>query len=144
MFKLICYNKDGSEHHSSKHETMEILNAFNDSIEAKKRPWGMKPHRFVTSQNLGDEDITKAISSVSEENDFGDVIITYEFAAEYTIEIIDITAEHEDEMAILNRKREYPPIDEIVEALIEDNQAKILEIRAKREAVKLKYPKRVK
>jgi len=63
MFKLICKNKDGSVHHESEHETMELLNAFNASIEAKSRPWGKLPQRWIHEEDCSVDDIAEAIQS---------------------------------------------------------------------------------
>lgn len=95
-------------------ETMELAQAWINQ-EVDRKSFG-KPHRFITSNNLGDEDISKAISSTSEENEFGEVIITYEFAPEYTIEIIDITEEHGKE----TRRRERIILGKQVAALCSD------------------------
>ena len=46
---------------------------------------------------------------------------------------------------ILSRKAEYPPIDDLIVALwenvVEERAASVIELEAKRQAVKTKYPK---
>lgn len=61
------------------------------------------------------------------------------------IENLSLNPEWVEKKAIENRKLEYPPIDSVVEALIEHiaegRPQKLQEIQAQREAIKIKYPK---
>jgi carbamate kinase len=58
---------------------------------------------------------------------------------------LSIDPEWLEAQTIENRKKEYPSIDSVVEALIEHiaegRSQKLQEIQAQREAVKIKYPK---
>jgi hypothetical protein len=61
--------------------------------------------------------------------------------AEYTIEIEDITAQHELEQVMASRKAEYPSPEEFMNAYFDGGQAALDELQAQRLAVKSKYPK---
>ena len=61
--------------------------------------------------------------------------------AEYTIEIIDISAEHALEECIKNRKAEYPTMEEFLNAYFDGGEVAVQTLQAKRLAVKQKYPK---
>ena len=54
-------------------------------------------------------------------------------------------AEHDAQEYARNRKAEYPSVDELVVALwegvVEERMAAVTKLEAKRQAVKLKYPK---
>jgi hypothetical protein len=74
--------------------------------------------------------------------------VEYLFNTENTYEIINLDEdeEYQDALVIKNRLAEYPTIQEICEAIIEEKQGrpeKMNECVAKNAAVKLKYPKRV-
>ena len=60
---------------------------------------------------------------------------------EYTIEIIDITAEHALAEVIKNRVAEYPTPAEFMNAFFDGGESAIAELQAKRLAIKAKYPK---
>lgn len=53
----------------------------------------------------------------------------------------DFEAEIEKTRYIELRRAEYPSIEEIVEAIIEDDHERLTRIRAKREQIKKRYPK---
>jgi len=66
--------------------------------------------------------------------------------AEFTTEIKDLSLDVEFMAAKVNenRKKEYPNIDEVIEALLEVHEGrpeKLTGIMLKREAIKIKYPK---
>jgi nitrogen fixation protein len=61
--------------------------------------------------------------------------------AEYTIEIEDITAEHELGECIRKRKAEYPSAEEFLNAFFDGGDEAVAELQAKRLAIKAKYPK---
>ena len=61
--------------------------------------------------------------------------------AEYTIEIEDITAEHELAECIKKRKAEYPSAEEFLNAFFDGGDEAVAELQAKRLAIKAKYPK---
>jgi hypothetical protein len=61
--------------------------------------------------------------------------------AEYTVEVQDITAEHELAQVIASRKAEYPSAEEFLNAFFDGGQAALDALQAQRLAVKAKYPK---
>jgi hypothetical protein len=61
--------------------------------------------------------------------------------AEYTVEIEDITAEHELQQVIAKRKAEYPSAEEFLNAYFDGGDEAVAELQAKRLSIKAKYPK---
>lgn len=61
--------------------------------------------------------------------------------AEYTVEITDITAEHDLKECLKNRKAEYPTPEEFMNAFFDGGDQAVAELQVKRLAVKAKYPK---
>ena len=61
--------------------------------------------------------------------------------AEYTVEITDITAEHELKECIKKRKAEYPSPEEFMNAYFDGGEAALQALNTARLAVKQKYPK---
>jgi len=61
--------------------------------------------------------------------------------AEYTIEIVDITAEHALAQCIASRKAEYPSPEEFMNAFFDGGEEALAALQAKRLQVKAKYPK---
>lgn len=61
--------------------------------------------------------------------------------AEYTIEIEDITYEHELNEVISKRKSEYPTMEEFMNAYFDGGEIAVQALQAVRLAVKAKYPK---
>jgi hypothetical protein len=60
---------------------------------------------------------------------------------EYTIEIIDITAEHALQECISKRVAEYPTPAEFMNAYFDGGEAAVAALQVQRLAVKAKYPK---
>lgn len=63
------------------------------------------------------------------------------FPAEYTVEIIDITAEHALQQALAARKAEYPSAEEFLNVFFDGGDEALEELRQRRLAIKAKYPK---
>lgn len=61
--------------------------------------------------------------------------------AEYTIEVVDITAEADLAKCIANRKAEYPSPEDFLNAFFDGGEPALAELQAKRLSVKAKYPK---
>lgn len=61
--------------------------------------------------------------------------------AEYTVEIVDVTAEHELAECIAKRKAEYPSAEEFMNAYFDGGEAALAALQAKRLEIKAKYPK---
>ena len=82
------------------------------------------------------DDPTQWIADCVESGVWGD-------PAEYTVEIVDITAEHELDLCIKSRIAEYPDLGEFLNAFFDGGEPALAELQAKRLAVKQKYPKPV-
>lgn len=83
------------------------------------------------------------------DEDTGDTQTMVLLKADYIIEIIDLETDYDYllQQCIENRKREYPPITELADALIKKelgDDSKYIEYIGKCEAVKAKYAKPVK
>lgn len=61
--------------------------------------------------------------------------------AEYTIEIVDITAEHALAQCIASRKAEYPSPEEFMNAYFDGGPEALGVLMGKRLEIKAKYPK---
>jgi hypothetical protein len=61
--------------------------------------------------------------------------------AEYTVEIIDISAEYALAECISKRKAEYPSAEEFLNAFFDGGEQALAELQAKRLVIKAKYPK---
>jgi hypothetical protein len=61
--------------------------------------------------------------------------------SEYTVEIEDITAQHELEQVIAKRKAEYPSAEEFLNAYFDGGQTALDTLQQIRLAIKAKYPK---
>jgi hypothetical protein len=92
--------------------------------------------------------MTPAIDEVL--NESGEVVqeaipaVTFKMVklrAEYSIEISDISAEHALKECLSKRKAEYPSPEEFMNAYFDGGEAALVELQAKRLAVKVKYPK---
>lgn len=69
---------------------------------------------------------------------------TVKLKAEYTIEIEDISYEHELNQCMVKRKSEYPTMEEFLNAYFDGGEVAVQALQAKRLEVKQKYPKPVK
>lgn len=105
--------------------------------------WGL-PERWVLHK---DEPMAEAYdeADVLEEKVEADIDGTphkyVKLKAEYTIEIEDITAQHELEQVIAKRKAEYPTAEEFLNAYFDGGEAALTALQEKRLAIKSKYPK---
>jgi len=72
----------------------------------------------------------------ADDNPTGNII-----PAEYTIQIIDISAEAALQKCFDARKSEYPTAEEFLNAFFDGGEQALAELQAKRLAVKAKYPK---
>lgn len=87
--------KNGIQTHgaeSSQFESIEAFEAWKQDCIGKNY-WG-KPERWVAEDQLVSEgeNIDNSIAMMSEMTSFGEIKL-YKFAAEYTVEVVDITAE---------------------------------------------------
>lgn len=63
--------------------------------------------------------------------------------AEYSVEIIDVSAEHELAECLAKRRAEYPSPEDFLNAWFDGGDAALEELKQKRLAVKAKHPKPV-
>ena len=61
--------------------------------------------------------------------------------ANYTVEIVDVTAEHELAQVIAARKAEYPSAEDFLNAFFDGGDEALEALRQKRLEIKAKYPK---
>lgn len=99
-----------------------------------------KPERWVIASECSEDDIKEALD-VKEEESLEGPVTSYKLPAEYSIEIIDITAEHALAQCLAKRKAEYPTAEQFLNAFFDGGDAAIEELKAKRLEVKAKYPK---
>ena len=71
--------------------------------------------------------------------------ITQPTKNELNAEVTKLQAEYDAQEYARNRKAEYPSIDDLIVALwenvVEERAASVIELEAKRQAIKTKYPK---
>jgi len=79
------------------------------------------------------KEVSPAVPAVTEE--------WVKLRAEYTVEIIDISAEHALQQAISARKSEYPSAEEFLNAFFDGGDEALEELRQRRLVIKAKYPK---
>ncbi len=92
MKKVIIKNKQNVVTHFAAFSTNEEATAWVDK-QKLKNSWG-KPERWVAEDQLVSEgeNIDNSLEMMSEMTSFGEIKL-YKFAAEYTVEVVDITAE---------------------------------------------------
>lgn len=92
MKKVVVKNLQGQETHGASFDTTELANAWIERVKGTKA-WG-KSERWVAEDQLVSEgeNIDNSIAMMSEMTSFGEIKL-YKFAAEYTVEVVDITAE---------------------------------------------------
>jgi hypothetical protein len=136
------------------HKTNRSYGAtFNDPsdwIESciLKNSWG-KPERWVleNSESYNESDVLEEELIINE--DTGDTETMVLLKADYTIEIIDLEKDYDYllQQCYENRKKEYPIIEELANALFwkeQGDSSKYNEYIKKCEEVKMKYPKPIK
>jgi hypothetical protein len=105
--------------------------------------WG-KPERFVLHK---DEPMAEVYDDVDvleekvEQDPLGVERKYVKLKAEYTIEIEDITEQHNLQQVIAKRKAEYPSAEEFMNAFFDGGDEALAALQAKRLEIKAKYPK---
>jgi hypothetical protein len=165
MKKVIIKNKLGQERSSAK--MLDPTEWVASCIE--KNSWG-KPERWVPHKDemhaeaYDEADVLEEREVVVQEaspkvpevwNESGELVQAEipELAAivrkevklksEYSIEIIDVSAEHALAECLAKRKAEYPSAEEFLNAWFDGGDAALEELKALRLAVKAKHPKPV-
>ena len=109
--------------------------------------WGL-PDRWLSDSPmspLSNEEKAKATDTRVVDNGLGEEVTEYFFPAEYTIEIEDLNENPQYllEKCYENRRKEYPPIEDYLDAVVKNDEAQKMEYINKCLAVKAKYPKPV-
>jgi len=117
-------------------ETEQELTAWLNNFIGKKN---FLPERYQPTYDENGKPVL---------DDNGEQVLEF-LPKEYTTEIKDLSLDVEFMAAKINekRKKEYPEINDVIEALLEVHEGrpeKLTEIMLKREAIKIKYPKGVK
>ena len=153
MKRITVKNKNNVVTHS-----IELENHIDWVTEAESKKHFGIPERIVDDidgtydpddviENI-DELVSPAVEEVVDEN--GVVTIPaspavfkkmVKLKAEYTIEIIDITAEHDLQECIKNRKSEYPTMEEFLNAYFDGGEVAVQALQQKRLLIKQKYKK---
>jgi len=127
MKKIIVKNLQGQETHSAKFETLEQANAW---IEEQKilKSWG-KPERWVAESQIEaeGENIDNSLEMMIEPTSFGDVKL-YKFAAEYTIEVVDVTAEVAAQKKVSDRAKKRAFGEALIDKISTINDSKNLSV----------------
>lgn len=128
---------------------MEDPSAWIASCEAVNA-WG-KPERWQPEKNgdssplIPDYDLEDVIDSEDRPDPVtGELVHWVKLRAEYTIEIEDITYDHDLAECMKNRIKEYPRPEDFMNAFFDGGQDALDELQALRLAIKAKYPKPVK
>lgn len=110
-----------------------------------------KPERWQPEKNgdssplITDYDIEDVIDSEDRPDPVtGELVHWVKLRAEYTIEIEDITYEHDLAECIRKRVLEYPSASDFLNAFFDGGQDALDELHALRLAIKAKYPKPIK
>lgn len=113
-----------------------VLELVEPAVEAKDAVLdqeGNVVEPAVEAKEAVYKEVSPAVPAVTEE--------WVKLRADYTIEIVDITAEHQLAEVLAKRKAEYPSAEEFLNAYFDGGDAAVQELNAKRLAIKAKYPK---
>lgn len=152
MKKVIVKNLEGVQTHGAQMEDPTAWIA--ECVEADA--WGKKerlipqdePHDAADVIEEVDVEVSPEIAAVM--NDAGEIVQEaipaimkkhVKLRAEYTIEIVDVTAEHELAECIAKRKAEYPSAEDFMNAYFDGGPAALGVLMQSRLEVKSKYPK---
>ena len=155
MKKVVIKNLAGQQTHGA-----EMLDPTAWIAEGVANNWWGKPERWVPHKDEGGEydeadvlderivEVSPAIDAVV--NDANEIVQEaipaktrkeVKLRAEYTVEIIDISAQVALENCMAARKAEYPTPEEFMNAFFDGGESAVAALQAKRLAIKQKYPK---
>lgn len=119
--------KDSVVTHEAKFETQAQGNTWIEEQKALKS-WG-KPERWVAESQLlvEGENVAGSIETMTEPTSFGDIKF-YKFAAEYAIEILDITAEVATQKKIADRAKKRSFGEALIDKISTINDSKNLSV----------------
>lgn len=113
-----------------------VLELVEPAVEAKDAVLdeeGNVVEPAVEAKEAVYKEVSPAVPAVTEE--------WVKLRADYTIEIVDISAEHALQQTLFARKSEYPSAEEFLNAFFDGGDEALEELRQRRLAIKAKYPK---
>ncbi len=145
MKKVIIKNKLGQERSSAKmlDPTEWVASCIEKNSWGKTERWvhhkdEMHAEAYDEADVLEERDVV-----IQEASEHIPAIIRKEvkLKAEYSIEIIDISAEHALAECIAKRRAEYPSAEEFLNVFFDGGSAELEALKTKRLEIKAKYPK---
>lgn len=138
MHKVTVKNKKGDvlsvakvENPSAYISSIVALNVFG-----KPERWCKDSNEYSRSDILELKDIFKKELDGSRTHE-----LWVRLKAEYIIESIDVTYEHNLNLCIESRKKEYPSLEEFMHTYFDGGKKGLDALKEKRKKVKAKYPK---
>ena len=113
-----------------------VLKLVEPAIEAKDAVLdeeGNVVEPVVEAKEAVYKEVSPAVPAVTEE--------WVKLRAEYTVEIVDISAQHALQQTLAARKSEYPSAEEFLNAFFDGGDEALEELRQRRLVIKAKYPK---
>jgi hypothetical protein len=147
MKNVIIKNLDGVQTHGAEMEdpTQWIAYCVAQNVWGKPERWQEEYRKGESPSWVEPYDLADVIEEEDRPDPVSDDLIHWvKLRAEYTIEIQDITYEHDLDLCIAQRIAEYPDLGAFLNAFFDGGDAAIEGLRAQRLAVKAKYPKPVK
>lgn len=145
MKKIIIKNRAGIQTHGAEMEDPSVWIADCIAMNVWGRPERWQPEKNGDSApGIPDYDLADVIDSEDRPDADGSLIHWVKLKADYEIEIIDITYEHDLDECIKNRIAEYPRPEDFMNAFFDGGQEALDELHALRLTIKAKYPKPVK
>lgn len=137
MKKVIIKNNSGIE--LAKAEMQDPSEWIAECIA--NNSWG-KPERWIleNSEQVDPSDILETEAR----DEYGELKTYIKVKAEYTIEVLDVTYDHELQECINNRRASYPTPEAFLNAYFDGGADALELLKQKRLEVKAKYPKPIK
>lgn len=147
MKKISIKNKQGIKTHGAEMEnpTEWIADCVSKNVWGKPERWQQEYKKGTSPIWVEPYDLEDVIDEEDRPDSVtGELVHFVKLKAEYTIEIIDITYEHDLDLCIQARIAEYPDLGAFLNAFFDGGQAALDELAEKRLAIKAKYPKPIK
>jgi hypothetical protein len=152
MKKVTIKNKEGQQTHGA--EMLDPQAWIAECIA--QNAWGLPERTVPKSADYDPADVLEEIEHVMTPaidevvNESGEVVqeaipaVTVKMVklrAEYTVEIVDISAEAALAECLAKRKAEYPTAEEFLNVFFDGGESGLASLHAKRLEIKAKYPK---
>jgi hypothetical protein len=152
MKKVIVKNLEGVQTHGAQMEDPAawILDCVEHDYWGKKERLVPQDEPHEASDVLEEVDVVMSPEIPAVMNDAGEIVQEaipavvkkhVKLRAQYTVEIVDVTAEWELDECIQSRKDEYPSPEEFMNAYFDGGPAALGVLMQQRLEVKAKYPK---